>query len=49
MRQHLGADFMNDENAADIVLAAFMETGDQLRDTALPDLLTGRTALQAAG
>jgi NTE family protein len=45
--EHLNADFMSDSRAADIVLAAFMETGKQARSTALPHLL-GRTALEAA-
>ncbi|MDQ1480072.1 MAG: hypothetical protein QOI44_933 [Actinomycetota bacterium] len=46
--EHLNADFMSDSGAADIVLTAFMETGTQLRKTALPDLL-GQPALEAAG
>jgi NTE family protein len=46
--EHLGADFMNDANSAEIVLAAFMETGEQLRDAALPELFAQRPPLQAA-
>jgi NTE family protein len=47
--EHLGADFMNDTNAAEIVLAAFMETGEQLCDTPLPELFAHRSPLHAAG
>jgi NTE family protein len=46
--EHLHADFMSDANAADIVLAAFLETGVQLGDTDLADLLA-QPALEAAG
>jgi NTE family protein len=45
--EHLDADFMSDSGAADIVLASFMETGAQVRETALPNLLSP-TALEAA-
>jgi NTE family protein len=43
MREQFGANFMNDANAAQIVLSAFIETGDQLHDTALPELLGARS------
>ena len=41
---HLSGDFMSDTAAPDIVLSAFLETGAQLRDTALADVLSRRAA-----
>jgi hypothetical protein len=39
---HLGHDLMSDANAPEIIVAAFLETGEQLRTSGLAELLTNR-------